>query len=248
MLDAVPAPAPVRAWRLARPGRRLIVSLSPVAGQDRQAGPHMVRFLHGLGDDPLLFLADETESFLNTPSVAETMVALIESEAARLGVDEIVATGNSLGAFAALQLARLTRIDRVFAMAPRFSIDPEIVPVERPHFAARGVARPLRFPDLSGLPPAGCAVVILLGGAHPREIAHARLFASGPNQQLIVLPEANHFVMRYLNGLGLVRAVLAAALAGNEIAMMKQLEKLGACSRDTFLAARNEPSSEGTTP
>lgn len=247
-LEPVQAPAPVRAWRHVRPGKRLIVSFSPVAAPGGQAGPHMVRFLSTIGDDPLLFLADESESFLNTPGVAETMVALIEAEAARLGVDQILATGNSLGAFSALSIGRLTAIDRVFAMAPRFSIDPDIVPAEEPYFTARSVARPLRFPDLSGLPPAGRETVILLGGGHPREIAHARLFDTGPRQSVIILPDTEHFVMRYLDGLGLVRPVLADALAGNYARLNKRLEKLGACSRDDFLAALNEPSSKRTSP
>lgn len=247
----VAAEAPLHVWRRTGSRRRLIVSVWDL-GRDSQAAPRaaMADTLCRIGNDSVLFLADAARSWLSAPGLAEAMVGWIEAEAARLRPDEIVAVGNSLGATSVLHLARLTRIDRVLATGPRFSIDPEVVAAEARHFHKRGLERPLPFRDLSGLPAAGCDVTILLGGT-PRELAHAAHFATGPNQRVTILPGLDHHVATRLRDRSLLQPVLRAVLggrvgsAGRPERLARLLAPLGAVDRDTHLHKSNLSLAEG---
>lgn len=239
---------PLRVWIRHGDVTRLVVSLSDV-GRDRnkQPPPGMATTLCRIDTDTCLFLADASRSWLNAPGLAEAMVAEIERQAARIGAREVVALGNSMGATTALHLARLTRIDRVLAMGPRFSVDPKVVGAEKGAFGRRGLSRPLRFADLSGLPPASCDVTILLG-ATPRELAHAGHFPVGDNQRVLILPDVDHHVAVRLHERRLLGRVVSAGLAGDTRRLDALLAPLGAIGCDRFLNRLTEADEAGAAP
>lgn len=250
-VEPVPAEPPLHVWRRTGSRRRLIVSIWDL-GRNAQAEPRpaMADTLCSIGNDSVLFLADATRSWLNAPGLAAAMVARIEAEVDRLRPEEVVAVGNSLGATSALHLARRTRIDRVLATGPRFSVDPQVVAAEARHFGKRGLERPLQFRDLSGLPPEGCEVTILLGGT-ARELAHAGHFATGANQRVLILPDLDHHVATRLRQKKLLRPVARALLGGRVGAqgraarLDRLLAPLGAVERDAWFHKSNLSLAEG---
>ncbi len=106
------------------------------------------------GINHVLFVRDASRSWMNAPGLVETLRTAVDALIEKIKPQRVVAFGNSMGGTAALIFAALARLDGVLAIAPQFSMKPEIVPEERRwrHFARTITEWPFpSVPDLSAL-------------------------------------------------------------------------------------------------
>lgn len=233
--------APPLAVRFA-PGasRRLVVSLAGV-GRTRgvEPPPEFFRLAGADGTNPVLFVSDESRSWLNAPGMADAIVSAIRSTADRVGATEVVAIGNSMGATMALHLARLTKIDTVIAFVPQFSADPRIVPQETRWLFFRQQIASFPFQKIEAWPEN--TKVFTLHGSTPDEIYHAARFPKARrNVQHFVLPGHDHTLARRLHDQGALAGLVAAMMDGKMWQVRRTLEAMGAVTPELFATPVDE--------
>ena len=90
---------PLRIRRIAGRSRTLVVSCSDLGRKPKEPPPPQ---FFGMatqgGENHVLFISDESRSWLNAPGMAERIVATIEETAREIGAGHIVGLGNSMGA------------------------------------------------------------------------------------------------------------------------------------------------------
>ena len=170
--EPLEAPAPIHAHVLPGNGRRLVVALAGVGTV--RADPPPPEFIGTAamrGTNHVLFLSDESRSWLNGPGVAETVVRLIEDYRDAHRIEEVVLLGNSMGGFMALVLAGLTEVGTVIAFAPQFSMDKALVPGEERWQILAGNIADWRYRDVGALDREGTNYYIFHGD-NPIEAQH----------------------------------------------------------------------------
>ncbi len=206
--------ARLRIWRHPGQGRRLVVVFSGV-GTDRSKPPglELARVATGPAGDPALFFADPARSWLNAPGLMEEVVATVKAEAARLGAEEIVAVGHSMGGYSALVLGGHVRLRRVLALSPQFSVDPAVVPDEDrwPMFRRHIAEYRIRSAN-DHLQPETQYYVIF--GKHRREAPQLRLVPKAANVALFMLPDVRHDSIKRLARQGVLDEVVQLAFGG----------------------------------
>ncbi|MFN7051072.1 MAG: hypothetical protein ACK4NH_03050 [Gemmobacter sp.] len=204
----------LRIWRHPGQGRRLVVAFSGV-GTDRSKPPplELARVATGPAGDPALFFADPARSWLNAPGLIEEVAGLVQAEAARLGVDEVVAVGHSMGGFSALALGGHVRLSRVLALSPQFSVDPSVVPDEPrwPMFRKHIAEYRIRRADEQMRPGTQYYVIF---GKHRREAPQLRLVPKAANVALFMLPDVRHDSVKRLAQQGVLEEVIQLAFGG----------------------------------
>ena len=222
------------------PGRSrlLAVSLSGV-GTDRHSEPSVEFFrLAGAGgENPVLFVTDQSRSWLNAPHMADQIVGTIEATASFVGAERIVLLGNSMGATMALHLANLMPVHRVIAFVPQVSVHPEDVPEEtrwvffRKQIRDWTCRRILRWPEQ--------ASVFVVHGDTEDELIHALRFpAPAENVAHFILPRADHNLARTLHAQGRLGEIVGHMMHGRRIPARDAIFGLGGMRRQKFSAAR----------
>jgi pimeloyl-ACP methyl ester carboxylesterase len=222
------------------PGRSrlLVVSLSGV-GTDRHTEPpvEFFRLAGAGGENPVLFVTDQSRSWLNAPDMADQIVGTIEATARFVGAERIVLLGNSMGATMALHLATLTPVHRVIAFVPQVSVHPEDVPEEtrwgyfRKHICDWTFRRIKQW-------PAQASVFVLHGGSDD-ELIHALRFPEpAENVAHFILPAADHNLARTLHRQGHLVEVVTDMMHGRRLPVRDAILGLGGMRRQKFSAAR----------
>jgi pimeloyl-ACP methyl ester carboxylesterase len=216
-LDLVTRP-PLRIRYLPGSGARLVVSFSGVGNKRHEEPPlEFFRLAHGLGkgagqgENHVLFVTDESRSWMNAPGLAEAVAATVTETAARIGASRVVAIGNSMGASAALILAALIPVDTVVAFVPQVSVHPDIVPEETrwTHFRNRITVWPHpQVPDLAGR----ATDVTVLHGTSADEMVHVARFPAMTSHFLV--PGQDHRLARALHAQGRLAPIITNAIAG----------------------------------
>lgn len=183
------------------------------------------------GRNHVLQVADKGRSWMNDPELVRDIVRHTEAITAKHGITEVIALGNSMGGFMALVLPGLTRIDRVIAFAPQFSMHPDHVPEEtRWQFWRRRIAS-YRFETIGGLDPKKCGYFILHGD-DPKEAIHWRRFPEHRRLNHYVLRNKGHNLTADLKQDGLLPRAIRLAAAGRPRALRLMLEAhYGPCRR-----------------
>lgn len=231
--DVLLAP-PLRIRFASGASRRLVVSLAGV-GQQRHVEPpaEFFRLAGADGTNPVLFISDDSRSWLNADGMADAIVAAIRAAAARVDATHIVAIGNSMGATMALHLARLTPIDTVIAFVPQFSADPSVVPDEARWLFYRRKIAAFPFQSVTVWPDE--TKVFVLHGTTPDEMYHATRFPKPHrNVQHFVLPGHDHTLARALHDQGVLSDLVAAMMDGKMWRVRRMLERMGAVSPRAF--------------
>jgi pimeloyl-ACP methyl ester carboxylesterase len=213
---------------------RLVVSLAGV-GQARklEPPPEFFRLSGADGTNPVLFISDESRSWLNAAGMAGAITDAIRTTSARVGATEIVAIGNSMGGTMALHLARLTPINTVIAFVPQFSADPQIVPQEQRWLFFRRQIAVFPYHTIDQWPK-NTKVFALHGGTED-EMYHARRFPkAGRNIQHFVLPGHDHNLARRLHDQGALAGLVAAMMDGKMWQVRRMLETMGAVLPGAF--------------
>lgn len=240
-IDTLRDDARLRLWRHHGRGDRLVVCFSGV-GRDRRQPPRLefAKTASGAGRDHALFVADPARSWLNAPGLIEEIAGLVETEAARLGVRQVVAMGHSMGGFSALVLGGFTRVDVALALSPQFSVAADVVPDEprwmmfRKHFTAQ------RIREASDHMPAQTQHYVLFG-THYREAPQRRLMRPAPNVSCFLLPKVRHNSVVRLHEAGVLDDVVQLAFA----ARTRRLRQLLKDRMQAVQLAPASPANEG---
>ena len=130
---------------------------------------------------------------------------------------EVVATGFSMGGYAALLYSAACHAKRVMVVSPQYSIDPAIAPFDTARhekFARIGMAMPL--PEAQG--NTGVGGVLLYDPVIAADRAHMRLIARAfPRLRIIALPHGGHPATSAITGPGASVGRIAAMVVGNRI-------------------------------
>lgn len=223
-IDMLRDDARLRLWRHAGKSDRLVVCFSGVGRNGKQ--PPRLEFAKtasAAGRDHALYFADPARSWLNAPGLIEEIVEIIEAEVARLGVREVVAMGHSLGGFSALVLSGFTRFDRVLALSPQLSVDPDIVPDERRWAQFRARIEAIRVHQ-AGDHMAAQTQHCIIYGRNRREAPQLRLLKPAENVQAFLLPKVQHDSVKRLYDEGILDDVVQLALGGR-VRKLRQLLK-----------------------
>lgn len=236
-LDLVIRP-PLRICYLPGSSSRLVVSFSGVGNKRHEEPPlEFFRLAHGLprgagqGANHVLFVTDESRSWMNTPGLAEAVAETVTETAARIDASRVVAIGNSMGASAALILASLMPVDTVVAFVPQFSVHPAIMPEETRwgYFRNRITAWPHpQTPDLAGRP----TDVTVLHGTSADELAHVARFPAMASHFL--LPGQDHRLAQSLHARGLLAPIIANAIAGRHTRARDAVRAAGGVRRAQY--------------
>lgn len=225
--------------------RRLVVAFAGVGKhEDRQPAPEFVGSAHDRGENHVLFVADDSRSWLNWPGLAEAIVAAVRDLAARIGAERVLALGNSMGGSMALMLGPLLRPDLILAIVPQFSADPARVPEETRWAAFRQRIAQWPFPAVPDLAGRGLAAVIL-HGTRGLEGIHWRRFPHGNSDVLhFLFPNAGHALARVLNEQGRLRPLVRAAARGNRLKIRHIIREAGGVSRGIHETRHPAPAKE----
>ncbi|MDO9527178.1 MAG: alpha/beta fold hydrolase [Gemmobacter sp.] len=227
--------------------RLLVVSLAGVGTKPSEEPPVEFFRLAGAGGvNPVLFVSDESRSWLNAPDMADMIVAAIEATARFLDAERIVLLGNSMGATMALHLAHLTRVDRVIAFVPQVSVHPEDVPEEKRWTRFRKRITQWTYRKVEAWPTVP-SVFVLHGGTDD-ELAHALRFpVEKDNVAHFILPTMDHNLARSLHKKGLLAEVVTDMMRGDRLAACDIISRAGGMLRQKFEDQRKMAKSESET-
>ena len=190
--ERVQAAAPLEVHALKGRGRTLVVALAGVGNQRSIVPPpEFIGTASDSGENHVLFISDDSRSWMNGPGVAEEIVRLVETYRKAHGIERVVSLGNSMGGFMALVLPELMQVDAAVAVAPQYSMHPDIVPDEgrwRYHFDRIGQ---WRYPTVGLLDQPETKYYVLHGDA-PNEARHWLRFARSASSQHYIVQGAGH--------------------------------------------------------
>ncbi|MEO1494939.1 MAG: alpha/beta hydrolase [Pseudomonadota bacterium] len=231
-------------------GRRLVVSFSGVGiDRSRVPQPEFFRTASGGGANHVVFVADAARCWLNAPDMAEQITDTVLALRDRIGAEEIVAIGNSMGGTMALMLAPRIGFDRTVALAPQFSVHPDVVPDENRWPHARRKITEYRFRQVEDLPPEG-SVTYLLHGDDDEELRHALKFQRSPLYDHYIFPQYGHRLARRLRRFRHLDRMMRWAIGGRRRRFRNYCRDIGVLTRREFEAARQgkDGAGQGDTP
>ncbi len=139
------------------------------------------------GTANVLLLTDPTHSWMNRPNLIEECVAEVHSIATRVGADDIVATGVSLGGYSAIVLAGHMNINLVIAFSPQMAASPDVIPSEKRWAKQRAAIRDFRILNAADVWSPSTTYMIAYDENHA-DAAHRALVPMMPNTNLLITP------------------------------------------------------------
>ena len=232
-------PAPLVVDVVKGRSRTLVVSFAGV-GQERDIAPPAEFFGSAtqMGENHAIFISDADRSWMNTAGMADRLVNLIKVYQRQNDIDHTVLLGNSMGAFAAIVLADLIKVDAVIAFTPQFSAHPDLVPDETRWTPFRNAIKDWRFPDVGKMAQEGTAYYLFHGDA-PSEVMHWEKFPMGDHISHYILQGGGHNVARLLQRRGKLRQIVHAAIHGKTRVVRKTLER-AVVEDDVVICQREE--------
>lgn len=228
------------------PGRskRLVVSLAGVGRNRKQVPPaEFARVAHWNGENHVLYVSDESRSWLNGEGMAEFLVDAVKGVAEEIGAEEICAVGNSMGGSMAMILASLMHIDNVVAITPQFSACPAVMPEEDRWMFFRSRVANWRFAEMPDLRNTDSEVTLLHGDS-PDELRHALRFSADAGYWHYIFPRMGHTLARTLHDAELLAPIVTLSLLGRPFRARRAARQAGGMSRQRFDRLHTIPLSE----
>lgn len=195
-------------------GSRLVISISGVGNKRRFFPPwEFVGTASDSGRNHVLLVSERARTWMNSPSLAETIAKQIESLVASEEIDEVVAMGNSMGGFMALVLPQYTNIDRIVAISPQFSMHPNIVPEESRWSFWRARIRNFRH-DTVGEIDSDLRDYFILHGSTKNENLHWGRFPYRQDFHHYIIQGEGHSLVVAMKKSGIMSEVLKLAVDG----------------------------------
>lgn len=232
LLDITPIrdDALLRAWIYRGTSARLVVSISGVGKEDTGQGCDFPATASADGRDSVLFLADPARSWLNAEGLIGAMVDLIERSAAEIGAEQICLLGHSMGGFSAMVLPAFTRVDRVFAFAPQFSVHPDVAGDDGRWMNYRDHITDFRIRQASDHLTPDTDYVLVHGG-HPRDLPQRDRFPVTEQMRHFIIPRVGHGVPIFLKKAGLMTPIVQAAFDGRPVRLRRLMARVGGHAR-----------------
>lgn len=221
--------------RYAGSSDRLVVCFSGVGTERHEAPPfELINSATVGGRHSALFVSDPTRSWLNAPKLLESILEQVKLAQRMFGTNKTVAIGNSMGGFMALELARHVELAAVLALAPQFSVDPEVVPDEtRWRYFRRRIAS-FDVPCIEKLPQDRGIYYVVHGGTADEHM-HWHRFPAQTNLKHFVMPRRNHNLARVIRARGMLGQVVQEAVENRSALLGKTLRALGAIKRQDLI-------------
>ncbi|ANT60958.1 hypothetical protein AYJ57_11640 [Salipiger sp. CCB-MM3] len=154
-----------------------------------------------------LFVFDKTRSWGNALD-PELLARLTAPHRAGRKVSTL---GLSMGGFLAAQMSRPLGAARCIALAPQYSVHPEIAPFDTRWTRYSEQISTWRQPSLMGSFDSACRYELIFPDL-PVELAHAERFPKAPNIRRFTVPSDNHNVAATLKARGQLYPLLEALL------------------------------------
>lgn len=226
MLDLIPLSTDKR-FRLAYyqgQSDRLVLSCSGVGTKRGQMPPfEFMNAASGNGAHSVLFVSDATRSWLSTPGLQTEIVEQMETLIGRLQPKTLIAMGNSMGGFMALNLSRVLPIDATIAFTPQFSVDKTIVPEETRWRFFRDKIENFAVPKVENLPQNSGRHYVFHGG-EKSEYIHWSRFPKQENLRHYIFPAYDHNVAKTLKEQDLLEPIIEACVS-NQPRQVRELTK-----------------------
>lgn len=189
------------------------------------------------GQNHVLFLIDDSRSWLNGPGVAAGVVSSVNQVRDVCGARRVVALGNSMGGTMALHIAMLTDIDVVIALTPQYSVDPEIVPQEVRWKKFRSQIAEYKFRVVERFPGQKTQVTILHGDTDD-ELMHALKFpkahAATSDVLHYILPGYGHDLAQKLHQTGELEQIILHSIERRRRRARQMIKRVGGIKRDRY--------------
>lgn len=192
----------------------LVLACSGVATRRSEMPPfEFVNAATGGGQHSVLFVSDITRSWLNAPGLQEEIIEQMETLGAQLSPRVVVAMGNSMGGFMALNMSRVMPVDVTIAFTPQYSVDPAIVPEEKRWKFFRNKIAEYAVPRVEDLPVDRGQHYIFHGGEW-NEYIHWSRFPAQENLRHFIFPTEDHNIARSLKKQGVLGPIVNACIEG----------------------------------
>ena len=166
-------------------------------------------FLRKYGIDAI-HVVPRTNTWFQYPDIAVALNAVVAQTA---GYACRIAYGSSMGAYAAINFSDHLEVDRVIAISPQFSIDPEKMPEDRRWLSA---AERIRFvhDDIAGLRRSGREIYVVYDDRYELERRQIARIAQAVELNKIPVPFAGHPATAILRETGMLSPLVRQLIAG----------------------------------
>lgn len=228
--DALMRP-PLRITYLPGTSSTLVISFAGAGRTDFEKPVNeFYKLAHGDGENHVLFIIDDSRSWMNGPQVARNICQCIQEVKEKAGITRVIALGNSMGGTMAIILSQLMHIDSVIALTPQVSVDPEVVPEETRWVKFRNNIETFHFRKIIELPSDRSQITIIHGDS-PNELMHALKFPKDENAAHFIVPGGNHALAQTLHKSGDLKPIILYAIAGKRRRIRQWVKKVGGVSR-----------------
>ena len=195
------------------------------------------------GRDNVLFISDPKRSWLNAPGLIEKIVTLTEKTAQEVGAEEIVTLGHSMGGYSAIVLSRFLPVRSAVALAPQYSVHPEIAGDDVRWMTWRERIASHTIKSIEDH-LTGDTTYHVFHGTHGRERPQRDRFPVHPNLYHMLMPKTVHNVPQRLKRFGLLADVVQLAFQNRVRRVRLAMAPLNAFRRKTEAYPVLAPSSE----
>ena len=228
--DALMHP-PLRITYLPGTSSTLVISFAGAGRTDfKKPVNEFYKLAHRDGENHVLFIIDDSRSWMNGPQVAQNICKCIQDVQDKAGITRLIALGNSMGGTMAIILAQLMQIDSVIALTPQVSVDPQVVPDETRWVKFRNNIETFHFPKIIELPSDRSEITIIHGDT-PNELMHALKFPKDENAAHFIVPGGNHALAQSLHKSGDLKPIILYVIAGKKRRVRQWIKKVGGVSR-----------------
>ncbi|WP_425049401.1 hypothetical protein [Psychromarinibacter sp. S121] len=203
---------------------RLVVSLAGVGAQPKELPPfEFMGTAWDQGRNHVLLATERRRSWLNDAAYSGELVRQIETLVEQLSIRDIVCLGNSMGAYMALNLPQLTRVDCVIAFSPQYSMSSLHVPEEVRWSRWRDRIKEFRFPTVEALDPSQRDYFVLHGNTVLERI-HWQRFPQDPRLHHFIFRGEGHNLVQRLKDEEMLTDAVRMAIARKPRRLRRLLE------------------------
>lgn len=218
-------------WRHRGRNNRLVLCFSGIGGRSSEVPTYeFARIATNDGRNSVLFISDPKRSWMNGEGLIEEMVSRAQDFGQDVGAEETVSLGHSMGGFAAIVISGFMPIKSAVALAPQYSVHPDIAGDDRRWMYHRkhiihhriGSVADHMVPDTK---------YHVFHGLQRVEKAQRDRFPVRENLFHTIIPGLAHQVPQKLKEKGLLEPVVRAALANRARKVRLLLQEMNARRR-----------------
>jgi len=189
-------------------------------------------FLAGRDIPALHFVAKSNHWWhtLEMPTCLEIAAPLAARAKRRVGY------GSSMGAFGCLRFGDCLGLNAIAAFAPQYSVNPKKVPWEGRWKDARS-----QIQDFSGeLCAKTCKEIFVFFDPVSIDAVHTKLIAAEMSIKHLAVPDCGHFVLKHLNGHGVLGDMIQGIISGeiDDDALQLAISQLPAATMPSAVSTR----------